>query len=138
MRRFLAPYLYWGEPLMMPTLWLSLALLFMYCDPAAAGNWARPIAHVAAAGLVLLGVADALLVRELTGDRFGAKWVLLGPLRDLAALGVWLTGAFRRTVVWRGNVFAIGPGSVLTPLDAAEVAAQLGHADDADIAPLEV
>ncbi|HEX4335061.1 MAG TPA: ceramide glucosyltransferase [Polyangiaceae bacterium] len=137
MRRHLAPRLYWGEPIMMPAVWLTIVLLAMYLDPLAGGGAARVIANSAAAGLVALGLADALLVRELTGESFDAKWVFLGPLRDFTALLVWLAGALRRTVVWRGNAFAIGRGSVLTPLDAPEASAELGT-DDRDVAALEV
>jgi ceramide glucosyltransferase len=138
MRRHLAPRLYWGEPLMMPAVWLSSALLALYFNPAVGGDWVRPVAHFAAAGLVVLGVADALLVRELTGDPFDARWAFLGPLRDFVALYVWVVGAFRRTVIWRGNAFAIGAGSVLTPVDAAATLPELRHADEGEVAPLEV
>ena len=41
-------------------------------------------------------------------------WVLV-PLRDWLVLVVWLVAGFRTTVNWRGNVFVVGPGSVLQP-----------------------
>ncbi len=139
MRRHLAPRLYWGEPLMMPAVWLSCALLALSLNPLGAGGWARPVAGLSAIGLAVLGMADALLVRELSGRPLDMKWALLGPVRDFAAVVVWIAGALRRTVVWRGNAFSIGPGSVLTPHDPRLVASELVDGDaDVDVAPLEV
>lgn len=138
MRRHLAPRLYWGEPLMMPALWLSCALLALCLDPLGAGNWARPVAGLSMAALWLLGIADALLVRELSGRSFDPRWLVLAPIRDAAAVAAWFVGAFRRTVVWRGNVFSIGEGSVLTPCGADVIEAELEHdgGEAAEIAPL--
>jgi ceramide glucosyltransferase len=74
---------------------------------------------------------DAAMGRAL-GDREAAKWVLLGPLRDLLAAGVWVSGLFSRTVTWRGRTLRIARGSRLVPVevhgpggrvDAREVAA---------------
>src|SRR5262249_54268593 len=77
MRRHLVPHLYWGEPLMMPALWLSLALLALYLNPLGAGSWARPVADFAAAGLVVLGISDMLLVRALTDHGFDLRFAFL-------------------------------------------------------------
>jgi hypothetical protein len=44
MRRHLSPVLYWGEPLMMPAVWLTLSLLAFGLNPLGAGGWARPVA----------------------------------------------------------------------------------------------
>jgi ceramide glucosyltransferase len=135
MRRHLAPWLYWGEPLLMPALWLSSALFALCLDPCGAGSSARPVVGLATAGLCLLGIADALLVRTLSGRSFDARWLVLGPIRDIAAALVWVVGAFRRTVVWRGNVFSIGEGSVLTPYSEGAPDAELGH-DEVEVVPL--
>jgi ceramide glucosyltransferase len=123
MRRHLAPKLYWGEPMMMPTLWLSFALLGLWHGPMAS-EWRHPMTVATAAGLVVLGLADALMVREICGRRFDPRYAVLGIVRDFAAATVWVVGAFRRTVVWRGNAFFIGPGSTLLPHRTAEADAR--------------
>lgn len=139
MRRHLAVRLYWGEPLMMPALWLSFSFVCVCLDPRGAGGWARPVEGLAFAGLSVLGIADGLLVRELSGRGFDPRWLFLGPVRDLAAVVAWIAGAFRRTVAWRGNVFSIGVGSVLTPFVEAETHVVRDPTDgDAEIAPLKV
>ncbi|HVW28193.1 MAG TPA: glycosyltransferase [Polyangiaceae bacterium] len=134
MRCRLVPQLYWGEPLMMPALWWSLMLFILFLDPRAAGSSSHLFTRVAELSLAVLGLADALLVRELSGKSFDVKWALLGPLRDFAAVFTWAEGALRRTVVWRGNTFTIGAGSTLTPCSSsADV--ELARADrDAEVA----
>ena len=114
MRRHLIPHLYWGEALMMPTLWFVAVLVVLCLHPGSA-EWARPVEALCLAALAVLGISDVLLVHDLTGQRLDPRWALLGPLRDVAAFAAWVEGAFRRTVVWRGNVFTIGTGSTLTP-----------------------
>jgi ceramide glucosyltransferase len=139
MRCRLIPHLYWGEPLMMPAIWPSLVLALLFLDPHAAGSWSHAVTVFAAFCLAVLGLADALLVRELCGRAFDLKWAFLGPIRDFAAFGTWVAGAFRRTVVWRGNTFTIGAGSTLTPCHSSVGTGELGHADgDAEVVSLEV
>jgi ceramide glucosyltransferase len=120
MRRHLSPILYWGEPLMMPAVWLTLSLLAFGLNPLGAGGWARPVAGFGAAGLVVLAVSDALLVQKLAGGAFGARNAIFGPIRDFVSLFAWVVAAFKRKVIWRGSVFAIGSGSLLVPLSREE------------------
>jgi len=78
------------------------------------------------------------LAGRLRGKRvgvYGMDYVM--TVRDFAALGTWTVGAFRRTVVWRGNAFSIGAGSTLLP-HAEAPGTELGRADREDVAPLEV
>lgn len=138
MRCRIIPHLYWGEPLMMPAIWPLLVLAILLLDPRAMGSWSHAVTLFSAFCLAVLGVADALLVRELSGRAFDLKWAFLGPIRDVAALGTWAAGMFRRTVVWRGNTFTIGAGSTLMPCHASAVNGELGHADrDGEVASLE-
>jgi ceramide glucosyltransferase len=115
MRRHLAPRLYWGEPLMLPAVWLLAALGGLRFVSPLAVPWARSAATAAGIALVTQVVSDAVLVRQLRGSRLPWKDLVLVPLRDVVALGIWLVAALRLTVSWRGNHFVIGPGSVLSP-----------------------
>jgi ceramide glucosyltransferase len=40
------------------------------------------------------------------------------PFKDLLIAGVWVVGAFRSTICWRGHRLRVGPGSRLTPAEA--------------------
>nr|MDP9121810.1 hypothetical protein [Acidobacteriota bacterium] len=71
-------------------------------------------------GVALKVAADALLARRLRGRALPVRSLLAIPLKDLLIAGVWLIGAFRRTILWRGNRLRIGHGSVLSLADPAE------------------
>ncbi len=116
MRRHLAGALYWGEPLMLPSAWFVAALVLLSAGGFGA-HVARLIELGAIAGIAVQSVADAWLVKILRGEGIELKEWLLVPLRDVVMIGVWITGALRRTVNWRGNVFYIGPGSTLLPTE---------------------
>ncbi len=49
------------------------------------------------------------------GDRSSARWAFLGPVRDLAAFGLWFSAFFSRNVEWRGRTLRIARGSRLIP-----------------------
>jgi len=75
----------------------------------------------AAAGMLLLGakvVLDLVSMlwlspRQLSGQRM--LWVLVA---DLLNFGVWVLGAVRRTVDWRGTRLVIGAQTRLSPVEA--------------------
>jgi cellulose synthase/poly-beta-1,6-N-acetylglucosamine synthase-like glycosyltransferase len=53
------------------------------------------------------------------GDRSSAGWVLLGPIRDVLAAGLWFSAFFSRNVEWRGRTLRITRGSRLVPVGEA-------------------
>jgi ceramide glucosyltransferase len=116
MRRRLSPA-YFGEPLLNPVPFL-LGILAL--DPTRFGI-------AALAGCALKVVADAALIRRLSGTSAPLRDLLWVPVKDLLIAGIWVAGAFRSTICWRGHRLRVGPGSRLTPVDgdgspAAEVA----------------
>ncbi len=60
---------------------------------------------------------DAALVRRLRGRAPRLQDLVWVPLKDLLIAGVWVIGAFRSTICWRGHRLRVGPGSVLTPVE---------------------
>ncbi len=115
MRRRLAARLYFGEPLLYtgPLLLVMLVML-------AAGAELPFIGAPALARLVVLAlcakyVSDALLIRLVNGVSVRASDVPLMVLKDIGMWGVWLVGALRRRVIWRGHAMLIGDGSRLYP-----------------------
>ena len=116
MRRRLSLPAYVGELLLNPVLWIALAL----CALAVAH---REIdvraAALACAGTAMKCASDALLSKRLRGEWLPLPHVTLIPLKDLLMAGIWLVGAFRRTVNWRGNLLRIEAGSALTPYQPA-------------------
>jgi ceramide glucosyltransferase len=109
MRRRLKPGFYLGEPLLNPVPWL-LALA------AAAAFGAGPAwPGVAALGALAAKIgADAFLARRLRGQGIALRDLAWIPVKDLLLAGVWLVGAFRTTLSWRGHRLNIGVGSRLS------------------------
>lgn len=101
MRRRLSPA-FFAEPLLNPVPWLLLA---------ATESW------MALLGIVLKVLADAVLVRRLRGEPLPLQSLLWIPVKDVLVLGIWVAGAFRQTINWRGNLLRVGPGSVLSPAE---------------------
>ena len=114
MRRRLSPA-YLGEPLLGPLPWLVAFAV-------ASGHRAAALAALAAAGCKV--AFDALLSGTLRGGRPPLA-TLVGPVKDVLVLGIWVTGLFRRTLCWRGHRLQVGPGSVLSPVAAKAAAAEL-------------
>ena len=112
MRRRISPA-YFGEPLLNPVPLLLAAAL------AHGGRGAA----VALSGIAVKIAADALLAWRLRGEGLPLGALLWIPVKDLLIAGVWSVGLFRRTICWRGNRLRVGPGSLLTPADQAELAA---------------
>ena len=115
MRRHLAARLYWGEPLLYPgpLLLVVLALLASGADPHFVS-----VTWLGRAALLALGakyLSDAWLIRAINGAFPRASELPLLLLKDIAMWGIWLLGAVRRRVVWRGHAMLIGEGSRLYP-----------------------
>ena len=102
MRRRVAPVAYAGEILLNP---IPLAL--------AAGP------QMALAAIALKCLGDAIVWRRLRGEWPGLRELCAIPAKDLLVAGIWLAGAFKRRVSWRGNLLVIEAGSRLTALEAA-------------------
>jgi cellulose synthase/poly-beta-1,6-N-acetylglucosamine synthase-like glycosyltransferase len=69
---------------------------------------------VALVSNVLVG-QEADRLGRLNGKLPPPGHVPLIPVKDLLMAGIWLAGAFRKTVNWRGNLFYIERGSRLVP-----------------------
>ena len=115
MRRRLATRLYWGEPLLYPgpLLLLVLAMLAAGAEVQFVSNaWLSRLSFLALAGKYL---SDALLARQINGAFPQLSELPLILLKDIGMWGVWLAGAVRRRVIWRGHAMLIGEGSRLYP-----------------------
>jgi ceramide glucosyltransferase len=113
-RRRMVPLAFFTEPLLQPVWWAAAV--------AAAGRPALALA------IVLAKVSsDALVARRLRGVSFPPRGLLLVPVKDLVLLGLWLVAAFRRRVIWRGNVLRLGAGSTLLDAPKRRAKATLAH-----------
>ena len=115
MRRRLAAGLYWGEPLLYPgpLLLVVLALLAIGAEPQFMSPEA--LARVTVLALCAKYLSDAWLIRLINGASPRASDLPLMLLKDIGMWGVWLVGALRRRVIWRGHAMLIGEGSRLYP-----------------------
>ncbi|MEZ4371161.1 MAG: glycosyltransferase [Polyangiaceae bacterium] len=128
MRRRIAPRMYALEPLLNPVAWC--ALLLMFGALGVESRWAET------STLMLLGVAGMLLkaaLDSLISERLGAglrhqRQALWVPLKDLLVFVLWVLGAFKRTVSWRGNTMRICAGSRLVPVDSKQAGKALAEA----------
>jgi ceramide glucosyltransferase len=105
---------FFGEPLLNPIPWL-LGLLAL---AVAAGDAAWALAAVVGVGIKM--AADAGLARRLRGRPLPVRSLLWIPVKDLLIAAVWVAGAFRSTLCWRGHRLRVGPGSVLSPTEALQ------------------
>jgi ceramide glucosyltransferase len=110
MRRWIAPGVFALEPLMSPTPWL---LTLAWCS-ALVGDGLG----LALAGTAWALVLEALQARALRGRAPRLRELALVPLKDIAMLAIWTMAWLRRSVVWRGHAYRIGPDSRLAPIDA--------------------
>jgi ceramide glucosyltransferase len=115
MRRRLSLPAYLGELLLNPIPWIALALCAW---SATSGRFDLRLTAAAFACIASKCAADALLCRRLTGKLPALGHLFLIPVKDLLMAAIWVAGAFRRTVNWRGNLFFIERGSRLVPQDA--------------------
>jgi ceramide glucosyltransferase len=115
MRRRIAPALYFAEPLLSPLPFIALgaSCLLAGADPA---PFSRPqLLAFFMVALLLKLLSDAHVLTRVRGDRLRLAELPCWLCKDLMLLGIWVLGAVKRTVVWRGNVLRIGPGSTLFP-----------------------
>jgi ceramide glucosyltransferase len=115
MRRRIAPALYFAEPLLSP---LPFIMLGLACLGAGAHPWLVSRASLLAffaVGLLLKLFSDSHVLARVRGQRLRLAEVPCWLCKDLMVLGIWAFGAVKRTVIWRGHVLRIGPGSELFP-----------------------
>jgi ceramide glucosyltransferase len=115
MRRRLATRLYWAEPLLYPGPLLLLVLLLLGCGAELPFVTASSLTRWTLAALGAKYLSDAWLIRSINGSLPRASDLPLMLLKDVGMWGVWLVGALRRRVNWRGHALLIGAGSRLYP-----------------------
>lgn len=115
MRRQLAPALYLGEPLLSPAPFIVLGLGLVLGGARFASWSAAELVAYFTGGLLLKLLSDSRVLLRVRGQRLRLKELPCWLCKDVMLLGIWALGAVKRTVVWRGNVRRIGPGSVLLP-----------------------
>jgi len=101
MRARLRPLAFVLEPLTVPLFVLPAAIALF-------GSWAL---LWLAATWILRDVGGWMLLR---GRRGLAAPLLLGGMRDLLALAVWVATPFKRHIAWRGHRVRVGAGTVLS------------------------
>lgn len=114
MRRRLT-HLYWGEPLLYPGPLLLVVITLLAAGaipPLVSATWLMRASLMA---LLAKYASDIVLVWLINGVVPRASDVPLLVLKDLSMWGVWLIGAVRRRVSWRGHAMLIGQGSRLYP-----------------------
>lgn len=90
------------------TFGLFWALLNLIAFQAAPWSWALLVL------MLLLRLAVAMFVgRIVLRDRQLLKQFFLLPLRDLLAVGIWVTSFFGHTVAWRGDRFELKNGQLI-------------------------
>ncbi|MFO0747624.1 MAG: ceramide glucosyltransferase [Myxococcota bacterium] len=102
LRSRLVPLMYPFEPLANPMLLVVLALVAGHLGPA-----------LAVTGLGLTLVRDAVQWLRLRGPKGLLAALPLGPVKDLAMLGVWAVAPFLGRVSWRGKSFRVAAGTRL-------------------------
>ncbi len=115
MRRRLAARLYWGEPLLYPGPLLLLVLALLASGAHAHFVSDQWLVRLSVLGLAAKYLSDALLIRLINGAFPRLSELPLMLLKDIGMWGVWVAGALRRRVVWRGHAMVIGEGSRLYP-----------------------
>jgi ceramide glucosyltransferase len=78
---------------------------------------AADLAIAALAGIASKLAADALLARRLRGRALRPADLACIPVKDVLIAGVWLVGAVRSTICWRGHRLRVGRGSRLSPVE---------------------
>ncbi len=115
MRRRIAPALYFAEPLFSPLPFILLGLLCLVLGAESAFVSRSGLAEFFGLGLVFKWFSDAHVMWRVRGERLRLEELPCWLAKDLMLLGIWGLGAVKRTVVWRGTVLRIGPGSELFP-----------------------
>ncbi|RJP22294.1 MAG: glycosyl transferase, partial [Deltaproteobacteria bacterium] len=94
---------------------VGLSLLMVASAPGDAEAWS------VVGGVGAAKMAMDFGMHRMLGERASPGWVLLGPLRDLMAFGLWFSAFFSRNVEWRGRTLRIARGSRLVPMGEAPV-----------------
>lgn len=128
MRRHIVPWHYLGEPLLMPTPWLVLALALAAAPGREATVPERVTLIVACVALAVKVVADGVQTWRLRGQRADFADLALVPVKDLCLFAAWAVSWFKSTVAWRGTVLRIGRGSSLAPMSSRGRAAARSEA----------
>jgi ceramide glucosyltransferase len=115
MRRRLATRLYWGEPLLYPGPLLLVVLVLLATGAELPFVSANRLAELSLLALAAKYLSDAWLIRIINGAFPRASELPLLLLKDIGMWAVWLIGALRRRVTWRGHAMLIGEGSRLYP-----------------------
>ena len=115
MRRRIAPALYFAEPLLspLPFILIGVACLLAGADPVLVSR--ASLLLFFGAGLLVKLASDVHVLARVRGEGLRLAELPCWLCKDLMVLGIWALGAVKRTVVWRGNVLRIGPGSELFP-----------------------
>jgi ceramide glucosyltransferase len=92
---------------------VGLSLLMVAAAPGDAEAW------TVAGGVAAAKMAMDFGMQRMLGDRSSPGWVLLGPLRDVLAGGLWFSAFFSQNVEWRGRTLRITRGSRLVPVGEA-------------------
>jgi ceramide glucosyltransferase len=108
---FLCELLFMPGPLLMLALGLALAI-------PSAGMYTRWLW----AGLAVLQLENAVSYWRMTDRRVPIWALLVDPLRQWLAFGIWIIGWFVETVEWRGKAYRVGVGSKLQPVTRAVAA----------------
>ncbi len=117
LREFFAHQLRWARSLRDSRRWGYVGMILTFGLPWALlvvasihGAW---WAWVLAGATVFLRVAVALVVgRLVVKDHHVLPWIWLVPLRDLAAVAVWIVSFMGHTVAWRGTLFTLKDGKL--------------------------
>jgi ceramide glucosyltransferase len=115
MRRRLATRLYWAEPLLYPGPLLLLVLVLLGCGAELPFVSTASLTRWSLMALGAKYLSDAWLIWLINGCSMRASDLPLMLLKDIGMWGVWLVGATRRRVNWRGHAMLIGDGSRLYP-----------------------
>jgi hypothetical protein len=76
-------------------------------------------AWTVAGGVAAAKMAMDYGVQRMLRDRSSPGWILLGPIRDVLAAGLWFSAFFSRNVEWRGRTLRITRDSRLVPVGEA-------------------
>lgn len=115
MRRRLAAKLYWGEPLMYPGPLLLLLLALLASGAQLHFISSNRLAELSLLALAAKYLSDAWLIRTINGAFPRTSELPLLLLKDIAMWAIWLVGALKRRVTWRGHTMLIGEASSLYP-----------------------
>jgi ceramide glucosyltransferase len=115
MRRRINAPLYFGEPLLYPGPLLLAVIGLLACGAQVPFLSATRLGALTVVALCAKYGSDAWMIRRINGVLPRLPELPLLLLKDVGMLSVWLVGASKRRVSWRGHSMLIGPGSRLYP-----------------------